>query len=49
MREPTYGEIEQIRESLCDGCKGAYYLHETGCYERCEAFQEELNELEPTS
>ena len=44
MREITYDEIEQIKESVCDGCKGLFTLHETGCYERCEAFQGELNE-----
>ena len=44
MREITYDEIEQIKESVCDGCKGLFILHETGCYEGCKAFQDELKE-----
>lgn len=42
MEELTYEEIELVKESVCDGCKGVFYIHESGCYERCEAFQEEL-------
>ena len=42
---PTRDEIELIKESVCDGCKGLYTIHETGCYERCEPFQEELKEM----
>jgi len=42
MEDLTYGEIELMRESVCDGCKGVLFIHETGCYERCELFQEEL-------
>ena len=45
MNDITYEEIEEIRYSVCDGCKGAFYIHETGCYERCEPFQEELKEM----
>jgi len=42
MDELTYEDIELIKELVCDGCKGAYCLHETGCYERCEGFQKEM-------
>ena len=42
--EITYDEIELMKEGVCDGCKGLFTLHETGCYERCEPFQEELEE-----
>jgi len=45
MNGLDYDEIELIKESVCDGCKGLFYLHETGCYETCEAFQEALEEL----
>lgn len=45
METPTYDEIELIRESVCDGCKGVFTLHETGCYERCELFHEELQTI----
>lgn len=49
MKETTYEEIELTKESICDGCKGVLYLHESGCYERCEAFQEELKEAREES
>ena len=49
MNDLTYEEIETIKESVCDGCKGVFYTYETGCYEKCEIFQEELNELRATS
>jgi len=42
---PTYEEIECIREGYCEGCKGVTWIHETGCYEDCEAFAEKLAEL----
>jgi len=42
MIELTYDDIELTKESVCNGCKGEFYLHETGCYEKCEEFQEEL-------
>jgi hypothetical protein len=42
--EVTYDEIELIKQGVCDGCKGLFTLHETGCYMRCEPFQEELKE-----
>ena len=45
MKEITYDEIELVKESACDGCKGMFYLHESGCYESCEAFQAELREI----
>ena len=44
MKDITYNEIEQIQESVCDGCKGLYTIHETGCYMGCKDFQEELQE-----
>lgn len=40
----TYDEIELMKESVCDGCKGLFTLHETGCYEGCKAFQDEWDE-----
>lgn len=43
--EITYDEIQQVLEGACDGCKGLFSMHETGCYERCETFQEELKEM----
>jgi hypothetical protein len=39
---PTYDEIEEIKQSPCDGCKGLHTIHETGCYMWCEDFQIEL-------
>lgn len=42
MKDLTYDEIELVRESVCDGCKGVLFIHETECYEKCELFQEEL-------
>jgi len=45
MENPTYDELEQIKESICDGCKGLFTIHETGCYMDCELFQEELKEM----
>jgi len=44
MKDLTYDEIQEIKESVCDGCKGLYIIHETGCYVRCEHFQKELQE-----
>lgn len=47
MDEPTYEELESMRDGSCDGCKGSPF---SGCWERCEDFQEELlrerNEME---
>jgi hypothetical protein len=43
--EPTYDEIELIKEDVCDGCKGVFHLHETGCYEICEGFQKSYAEM----
>jgi len=47
--EPTYDEIEIVREGICDGCKGVTWIHETGCYKDCEAFAEDLAELREES
>ena len=41
----TYDEIELIKESVCDGCKGLYTIHETGCYRKCEPFKKGLEEI----
>lgn len=41
----TYDEINLVAEGVCEGCKGAFYLHDSGCYERCEAFQAEAAEV----
>jgi len=49
MNEITYEEIQSVKEGVCDGCKGLSTLHETGCYERCEPFQEELEEMRELS
>ena len=46
---PTYDEIALIIESVCDGCKGLFYIYETGCYMGCEPFQEELKEVKNVS
>jgi len=45
MKELTYDEIELIKESICDGCMGMFYMHALGCYEDCEAFQEEVQNV----
>jgi len=42
----TYEEIELIKESVCDGCKGLFWLHETECYKNCEDFQDEYKQYE---
>lgn len=44
MEEPTYDEIELIKEGYCEACKGMFFMHETECYEECEGFADELNE-----
>ena len=45
--ELTYEKIEFVEEGLCGlcGCKGVFLMHETGCYEKCEAFQKEVAEM----
>jgi len=40
--DPTYEELEEMRDSYCEGCKGVFYMCETECWKRCEGFQEEL-------
>jgi len=45
MEDITHNEIEDIRNSVCDGCKGYLWIYDTGCYERCEVFQAEFKEM----
>lgn len=45
MEEPTYDEIELIKEGYCEACKGMFFMHETECYEECEGFADELKEI----
>ena len=41
----TYEEINLVAEGVCDACKGAHWMHDSGCYEHCGAFQEEAAEV----
>ena len=43
--ELTFDEIELVKEGLCEACKGEFWMHETGCYEKCEAFQKEAAQI----
>lgn len=45
MTDITYKELELIKESICEACRGLFYIDETGCYERCEEFQKELETI----
>lgn len=36
--------FEMAKES-CDGCKGNFYMSDSGCYESCEGFQKEYQEI----
>jgi len=38
-KEPTYEELEAMRDGYCDACKGSPF---SSCSERCEGFREEL-------
>jgi len=38
----THEELEDMRNSYCEGCKGFLWIHESGCYEYCDGFQEEF-------
>lgn len=36
--------IELMKMEYCEGCKGQFYVNESGCWETCEGFQEDLAE-----
>uniref|UniRef100_A0A6M3IS89 Uncharacterized protein n=1 Tax=viral metagenome TaxID=1070528 RepID=A0A6M3IS89_9ZZZZ len=38
----TYREIEDLRLTYCEACKGQVSMLETNCYEDCSGFQDEL-------
>lgn len=42
--DSTYEELELVKEGICQPCKGVFYFHDFGCYEKCEEFQKELIE-----
>jgi len=47
--EPTYDEIEIVKQGTCDGCRCVLQIHELECYKDCETFPFDLAELREES
>lgn len=42
---PTCEELQLLKDNYCEACKGMWWMEDTGCYETCEGFADELAEL----
>lgn len=45
QESPTSEELQEIKESFCEACKGFWWMEEIGCYKACEGFLEELESV----
>jgi len=36
--------FQMTKEGVCEGCKGSFYMSDSGCYEDCEGFYKEYQE-----
>ncbi len=43
--KPTYEELVLVKENVCEDCKGKRLAIESDCWQHCDGFQAELEEL----